>query len=146
MCRLLEEALHVLADARARVLVVGPEHAPAVLDQSVDLPDVQHIVVIGEDSDRGYENLLAKGALQGPDVAVADDAPAVLHYTSGSSGRLKAAVQTFGNRMALVRKSLMLPPPSRMTLLKVARLPHPKIPKISACGGLTPPNLPQRMH
>ncbi|ASK33115.1 AMP-binding protein [Alloalcanivorax mobilis] len=105
----LEEALHVLADARARVLVVGPEHAPAVLDQSVDLPEVEHIVVIGEDSDRGYENLLAKGALQGPDVAVADDAPAVLHYTSGSSGRLKAAVQTFGNRMALVRKSLMLP-------------------------------------
>jgi acyl-CoA synthetase (AMP-forming)/AMP-acid ligase II len=35
------------------------------------------------------------------------DELAVLHYTSGSSGVLKAAMQTFGNRLAQLRKFLM---------------------------------------
>ena len=34
----------------------------------------------------------------------AEDALAVLHYTSGSSGVLKAAMLSFGNRKALIRK------------------------------------------
>ncbi|CAM5667451.1 hypothetical protein SGLAM104S_06754 [Streptomyces glaucescens] len=32
---------------------------------------------------------------------------AVPHFTSGSTGKLKAAVQTYGNRLALMRKSVM---------------------------------------
>src|SRR5699024_664997 len=56
-----------------------------------------------------YEDLLREGSDTLPVAQVDMNQPAVLHYTSGSSGRLKAAVQTFGNRMALVRKSLMLP-------------------------------------
>ncbi|ERS12924.1 hypothetical protein Q668_16695 [Alcanivorax sp. PN-3] len=106
-----EEALHVLEDAQARVLIVGPEHAPAIMDQSTELPCVEHVVVIG--SEGGYESLVEKGATDLPAVEVDPDSPAVLHYTSGSSGRLKAAVQTFNNRMALVRKSLMLPTEGR---------------------------------
>ncbi|MFP1681114.1 acyl-CoA synthetase [Alloalcanivorax sp. C16-1] len=104
-----EEALHVLEDAQARVLIVGPEHAPGILDRRNDLPVVERVVVIGAEDDDGFEALLAKGDAALPSVQVDQDAPAVLHYTSGSSGRLKAAVQTFGNRLALVRKSLMLP-------------------------------------
>lgn len=105
----LQEALHVLEDAQARVLIVGPEHAQGILDQGTDLPCVEKVVVIGSEGANGYENLLAAGDTTPPRVDVNMDAPAVLHYTSGSSGRLKAAVQTFNNRMALVRKSLMLP-------------------------------------
>lgn len=39
-------------------------------------------------------------------MAVFEDEVAVLHYTSGSSGVLKAAMQTFGNRLAQLRKFL----------------------------------------
>lgn len=105
-----EEAVHVLADAKARVLIVDPVHAEAILDSGADLPEVETVVVLGDrPGTREYEALLEQGSASLPNITVTDNDPAVLHYTSGSSGRLKAAVQTFGNRMALVRKSLMLP-------------------------------------
>lgn len=118
----LEEATHVLEDADARVLIVGPEHAEPVLDQRDDLPSIEHIVVIGKTGDDHYEGLLARGSADSPDFDLDPDAPAVLHYTSGSSGRLKAAVQTFGNRMALLRKSLMLPEARSNGVEKVAHV------------------------
>ncbi|WP_203142715.1 AMP-binding protein [Marinobacter mangrovi] len=105
----LDEAIHVLADADARVLIVGPEHADQVQDHRTDLPSIEHVVVIDSPADDGFERLLEAGQSQFEARDVDLDAPAVLHYTSGSSGRLKAAVQTFGNRLALLRKSMMLP-------------------------------------
>ncbi len=46
-------------------------------------------------------------ATAGPvQVAVADDDLAVLHFSSGSTGAIKAAMQTFGNRRACIRKML----------------------------------------
>lgn len=105
----LEEAMHVLADADARVIIVGPEHAEPILDNRTALPSIEHVVVIDGKGDTSYEQFLAEASPASPDVEMDPDAPAVLHYTSGSSGRLKAAVQTFGNRMALIRKSLMMP-------------------------------------
>jgi acyl-CoA synthetase (AMP-forming)/AMP-acid ligase II len=42
-------------------------------------------------------------------VEVDPEEPAVLNYTSGSTGALKAAVQSYGNRLANVRKRLMSP-------------------------------------
>ncbi|MFL1456238.1 AMP-binding protein [Marinobacter sp. GN3S48] len=118
----LDEAIHVLEDADARVLIVGPEHAEQVQDQQADLPSIEHIVVIGKSGSTHYEGLLAEGAPNSPDIELDPDAPAVLHYTSGSSGRLKAAVQTFGNRMALIRKSLMLPEARSNDVEKVAHV------------------------
>ncbi|GGO81849.1 ligase [Marinobacterium nitratireducens] len=105
----LDEAIHVIEDADPRVLIVGPEHAEQVLDRQRDLPSIEHIVVIGKSGEDHYEGLLFKGASASPDFDLDPEAPAVLHYTSGSSGRLKAAVQTYGNRMALIRKSFMIP-------------------------------------
>jgi acyl-CoA synthetase (AMP-forming)/AMP-acid ligase II len=59
-----------------------------------------------------YPDLVARGSVLAPDYAVPDlplDHPAVLNFTSGSSGSLKAAVQTVGNRQANVRKMAMNP-------------------------------------
>src|SRR5699024_5540382 len=67
-----------------------------------------------------------KAGSQSPSIDVDADSPAVLHYTSGSSGRLKAAVQTFGNRMSLIRKTLMTPDRSleQQTLAHVGPVTH----------------------
>lgn len=54
-----------------------------------------------------YQNLLIEGTADPVSVDVAADDVAVLNFTSGSTGTLKAAVQTFGNRLANMRKQLM---------------------------------------
>ncbi|APY90119.1 AMP-dependent synthetase [Streptomyces alfalfae] len=54
-----------------------------------------------------YADLLAEGDDGVVAVETAEHDPAVLNFTSGSTGALKAAVQTFGNRLANMRKTLM---------------------------------------
>jgi acyl-coenzyme A synthetase/AMP-(fatty) acid ligase len=51
--------------------------------------------------------VLARASDRFTPARVRADELAVLHYTSGSSGVLKAAMQTFGNRLAQLRKFLM---------------------------------------
>lgn len=57
--------------------------------------------------DVGYESALAAASDAFNPVQVHEHEVAVLHYTSGSSGVLKAAMQTFGNRLAQLRKFMM---------------------------------------
>ncbi len=59
------------------------------------------------DAPTSYEAVLARASDAFRPVSVSADELAVLHYTSGSSGVLKAAMQTFGNRLAQLRKFLM---------------------------------------
>jgi len=54
-----------------------------------------------------YSDLLAEGDAAPFRVEVGEDEPCVLNFTSGSTGALKAAVQTAGNRLANMRKQLM---------------------------------------
>ena len=61
----------------------------------------------GSGESSSYEDALARASDAFEPVAVTADEVAVLHYTSGSSGVLKAAMQTFGNRLAQLRKFLL---------------------------------------
>jgi len=67
------------------------------------------LLLVDEDGSEGgsYEAALARASDAFAPVAVTADEVAVLHYTSGSSGVLKAAMQTFGNRLAQLRKFLL---------------------------------------
>lgn len=65
------------------------------------------LLLLDGPDDSGYEAVLARASDRFEAVAVHADELAVLHYTSGSSGVLKAAMQTFGNRLAQLRKFLM---------------------------------------
>ena len=73
-----------------------------------------------------YRELLAEGEAGPVGVEVGEDDPCVLNFTSGSTGALKAATQTFGNRRANMRKQLMTDD-SR---------PHPGA-RYLACGPIT---------
>lgn len=100
-----DETIHMLQDSGAKVLVAGSEHAQAVLARQAEVPNLERVVNIDQD----YEDWIAPHATTRVQTKTASDDVAVLHYTSGSSGVLKAAMQTFGNRQAMLRKFLMSP-------------------------------------
>ncbi|MBN3791763.1 AMP-binding protein [Burkholderia sp. Ac-20353] len=56
---------------------------------------------------RDYETLLAQASAAAPDYTPAPDDLAVLHFSSGSTGRIKAAMQSYGNRLASLRKIVL---------------------------------------
>ncbi|WP_433869007.1 acyl-CoA synthetase [Saccharopolyspora sp. CA-218241] len=108
-----EELRHVLRDSGARVLVHDAAHDD---DASAAAGPGQVRVLLGSpgahraaETPVGYDDLVAGGAPRPVAVEVGADDPVVLNYTSGSTGALKAAVQTFGNRLANMRKQLMSP-------------------------------------
>ncbi|RBM14669.1 AMP-dependent synthetase [Prauserella sp. PE36] len=106
-----EEARHILVDADVRMLLTDVAHAhtgrEAIRGSGRDIP----LVVFDGDQPGAetYADLLAEGADEPIAIDVDLEAPCVLHFTSGSTGKLKAAVQTTGNRLANVRKRLMDP-------------------------------------
>ena len=108
------EVEHVLLDAAVRVVFTGGAHLELVR-KIVGAHGLDCLVI---DLDNGtapatgttaYDVLLAEGSTDPVAVDVDEDAPAVLNFTSGSTGTLKAAVQTVGNRLANMRKLAMNP-------------------------------------
>ena len=105
------EVEHVLENSAARVVFVDADHADLVGDAAGRC----QVVVLGADADAdpvpgapAYAELCAEAGTEAPvAVEVGEDDPCVLNYTSGSTGALKAATQTFGNRLANMRKQHM---------------------------------------
>lgn len=104
------EVAHLLRESGARVLLADAAHLAAAQRA---VPGSEVTTVIGYDGPGdpgpGYADVLAATAPEPVDVDCADEDPAVLHFTSGSTGRLKAAIQTYGNRAAVMRKMVMGP-------------------------------------
>ncbi|WP_060513409.1 AMP-binding protein [Pseudomonas sp. NBRC 111124] len=106
----LDEVVRVLEDSCSVAVITDASFAQALATRRAQLPQLRQIIVLdGEGGDLGYAALLDRGSETPPGLDPADDALAVLHYTSGSSGVLKAAMLSFGNRKALVRKSIASP-------------------------------------
>ena len=95
----------IVANSEATLIVTTAERAEAFR------PHIQgampRLLLIDDQSATGYEAALARASASFEPVTVHAGEVAVLHYTSGSSGVLKAAMQTFGNRLAQLRKFLM---------------------------------------
>ncbi|PCC98167.1 class I adenylate-forming enzyme family protein [Halopseudomonas pelagia] len=102
----VEEIVRVLEDSRSEAVITIPAFARALQQQRDCLPLLKWIICLDEDvGDVGYQRILDMGSPEPVHTDPADDQLAVLHYTSGSSGVLKAAMLSFGNRKALIRKS-----------------------------------------
>ncbi|WP_405943757.1 long-chain fatty acid--CoA ligase [Streptomyces sp. NBC_01020] len=104
------EVAHLLRESGARVLLADASHLDAAR-HAVPGSGVRTVIGYDGPSDLGpgYAGLLADATPDPVDTDCDDGDPAVLHFTSGSTGKLKAAIQTYGNRAAVMRKMVMGP-------------------------------------
>ncbi|MFF1258699.1 MULTISPECIES: class I adenylate-forming enzyme family protein [unclassified Streptomyces] len=103
------EIEHILRYAPVRVLVYDAAHREDAL-AAIAAAGTECLPVCLDGAQPGevsYADLLAEGHEAPFRVEVDQDASCVLNFTSGSTGALKAAVQTVGNRLANMRKQLM---------------------------------------
>jgi acyl-CoA synthetase (AMP-forming)/AMP-acid ligase II len=104
-----DESLHVINDSGASVLIADPEHRPAAERALEECPSLKAVLLMGEEATTSnplfsLEERLAQASSDPIALDMELDDVAVLHYTSGSSGVLKAAMQTVGCRQAALRK------------------------------------------
>ena len=90
------ELEHGLNDSQAQIVLADEEFAPSVQDVVGNgrAPAVSHVIVEGKD----YESFLGPASM--PDVVVADEAPAVILYTGGTTGASKGVLLSHRNVMA----------------------------------------------
>ena len=99
-----DETVHTVNDGQPVAVVAGADHAAVLMARRGEMPGLKYVVAVGEGGDMTYSALLATGSPTHTHANPDDDATAVLHYTSGSSGVLKAAMQSYGARKSLVNR------------------------------------------
>jgi len=95
------EVEYVVKKPRCRAMVVAQEYADLVNQVRKNLADVEFFVAVGatEPTDMGdYEQLLAASSPDEPNIAVDDDDPWFIGFTSGTTGFPKGAILTHGGR------------------------------------------------
>lgn len=132
-----EEVVQVCIDSQAEVLITDAAHKSAAKLVMERCENVHLLSVIDSFKECmenfksscffDYESLINKASKFFGCKDVSSSDLAVLHYTSGSSGVLKAAMQTFGNRLAMLHKMVYrigLRPDVHETCLHVAPITH----------------------
>jgi long-chain acyl-CoA synthetase len=113
-----EEILYGLADSGSKVLVVDRERLARVAERLGELADLEVVYVIDDDPSSPidvpgvrvlpFDSLVSSPTSVLPDVAIAEDDPAVIMYTSGTTGRPKGAISTHRMMIANVQNTFYM--------------------------------------
>ena len=112
-----DEIVFGLDDSGAKVLVADGPRFERIADRLHELPALEHVFLVGAGGElpsgpvpiHDFAELLAGGgddvvaAL--PDVPIDEDDPAVIFYTSGTTGRPKGAISTHRSMLANVQNT-----------------------------------------
>jgi long-chain acyl-CoA synthetase len=108
-----DEILYGLDDSGAKVLVADGKRFERIAGQLDQCPGVEHIYLVDADPS-AYDDpriepfsVLTTGPTDAfPDTPIAEDDPAVIFYTSGTTGRPKGAISTHRNMVANLQNTL----------------------------------------
>ncbi len=108
-----DEILYGLDDSGSKVLVADAKRFERIADQLDQAPGVEHIYLIdGDPADyddpriHAFADLMGEPSDEFPDNDIAEDDPAVIFYTSGTTGRPKGAISTHRNMVANLQNTL----------------------------------------
>src|SRR5487761_628434 len=94
-----EEIVYHLTDPRARAVIFAEEYRETMAGIREQVPDVEQFICVGAPlpGQLAYDELTAESHGLAPAAEVTDEDLAWLFYTSGTTGRPKGAMLTFGN-------------------------------------------------
>jgi len=109
-----DEILYGLRDSGSKVLIADRGRFQRIADQLDELPDLEAVYLIDADPSEfpsapnlhRFGELTAKPADASPTVEIDEADPAVIFYTSGTTGRPKGAISTHRNMIANLQNTL----------------------------------------
>ena len=113
-----DEIIYGLSDSGAKILVADRDRFVRVADRLGELPDLEAVYLIDADpaefgaagpvAVRRFDELVAAPTATMPVAAIDEDDPAVILYTSGTTGRPKGAISTHRMMIANVQNTFYL--------------------------------------
>ncbi len=106
-----EETMNILNNAEVKTIIADRPHLDPLLDNRRSLETVRHFIALDAPAAGvvSFDQILAKNPDPPFSVEVDLEDLGVLTYSSGTTGKLKGIMQTYGNRLAMIRKALMFP-------------------------------------
>jgi acyl-CoA synthetase (AMP-forming)/AMP-acid ligase II len=105
------ETSGILNNAEVQTILADRQHLEPLLETRRSLETVRNFIDLDGalPGAQSFEKFLAGSRDDGLEVEVGAEDLAVLTYSSGTTGKLKGIMQSYGNRMAMIRKALMFP-------------------------------------